>query len=105
VVLLHHTNLGLEQGVALPDADLDRPVAAAGITLCADVTIAVRMPCGISYVRCLRHMREAPFTLCRTSMTGMTCTLCRHVTQQVCHRVSGPFSSVLFLRLGTMMCR
>jgi hypothetical protein len=63
VVLPHHTDFGLEQGVALPDADLDGPVAAAGMMLCADVAVAVGVPRGIPCILCLRHMCEVPFTL------------------------------------------
>lgn len=74
VVLPHHTYFCLGQGVALPDAYRNRPVAAAGVTLHADVAVAVGVPRGISCVCCPRYMCKAPFTLCHTSVTGIACT-------------------------------
>ncbi len=91
VVLLHHTDFSLGEGMALPEADFLGLVAVSSVTLCANVVIAVGVPAamgGLLYVRCLHHWREAPFSACCILVGGMACIRCCHIMQQVCRPVS-----------------
>ncbi len=102
MVLPHHTDFGLGEGVAFPEADLLGPVAVGGMTLRNNITAAVGVPAatqGLPCVRCLRYWREVPFSACHILVRRMACIRCRHDTQHVCHPVSwqlfvGPLRSL-----------
>jgi hypothetical protein len=58
VVLPHHTDFGLVDGVVLPKADILRPAAIGSTTLCANVAAAIKVPVAMQellYVHCLYH--------------------------------------------------